>query len=99
LATAPPPTAVFCSNDRSAIGVIDAAHERGLAVPDDLAVVGFDDIEEAAMTTPPLTTVRNPAFETGEAAGRLLGERMSGAYRGPARDVQLPASLVVRASS
>jgi LacI family transcriptional regulator len=95
----PRPTAVFCSNDRSAIGVIDAAQERGLAIPNDLAVAGFDDIEEAAMTTPPLTTVRNPAFETGEAAGRLLGERMSGAYRGPARDVELPASLVVRASS
>jgi LacI family transcriptional regulator len=93
------PTAVFCSNDRTAIGVIDAAHDRGLRPPDDLAVVGFDDIEEAAMTTPPLTTVRNPAFETGEAAGRLLGERMSGGYGGPARDVQLPASLVVRASS
>jgi LacI family transcriptional regulator len=98
-ATDPRPTAVFCSNDRSAIGVVDAAHERGLRLPDELAVVGFDDIEEAAMTTPPLTTVRNPAFETGEAAGRLLGERMSGAYRGTARDVQLPASLVVRASS
>ncbi|HZB02551.1 MAG TPA: LacI family DNA-binding transcriptional regulator [Actinomycetota bacterium] len=95
----PRPTAIFCSNDRSAIGVIDAAHERGLGLPDDLAVVGFDDIEEAAMTTPPLTTVRNPAFETGEEAGRLLGERMSGAYRGAARDVQLPATLVVRASS
>jgi LacI family transcriptional regulator len=97
--TSPRPTAVFCSNDRTAIGVIDAAHVWGLAVPGDLAVVGFDDIEEAAMTTPPLTTVRNPAFETGEAAGRLLRDRMSGAYRGQARDVQLPASLVVRASS
>ena len=47
----------------------------------------------------PLTTVRNPAFETGEAAGRLLGERMFGGYRGTARDVLLPASLVVRSSS
>jgi LacI family transcriptional regulator len=99
LSTEPRPTAVFCSNDRSAIGVIDAAHERGLAVPDEFAVVGFDDIEEAAMTTPPLTTIRNPAFETGEAAGRLLGERMFGGYRGTARDVLLPASLVARSSS
>jgi LacI family transcriptional regulator len=95
----PRPTAAFCSNDRSAIGVLDAAHELGLRLPDELAVVGFDDIEEAAMTTPPLTTVRNPAFESGEAAGRLLGERMSGTYRGPAREVRLPATLVVRASS
>jgi LacI family transcriptional regulator len=99
LSASPPPTAVFCSNDRTAIGVIDAARERTLDVPGDLAVVGFDDIEEAAMTTPPLTTVRNPAFETGEAAGTLLGDRMSGTFRGPARAVKLPASLVVRASS
>jgi LacI family transcriptional regulator len=99
LSASPTPTAVFCSNDLSAIGVIDAALERGLRVPDDLAVVGFDDIEEAAMTTPPLTTVRNPAFETGEAAGTLLGDRMAGAFSGPARAVELPASLVVRASS
>lgn len=99
LASSPAPTAVFCSNDLSAIGVIDAARERGLRVPEDLAVVGFDDIEEAAMTTPPLTTVRNPAFETGEAAGSLLGDRMAGAFRGRARAVKLPASLIVRASS
>jgi LacI family transcriptional regulator len=99
LASSPRPTAVFCSNDLSAIGVIDGARERGLEVPADLAVVGFDDIEEAAMTTPPLTTVRNPAFETGEAAGRLLGDRMAGSFRGSARAVKLPASLIVRASS
>jgi LacI family transcriptional regulator len=99
LDASPRPTAVFCSNDRSAIGVIDAAHELGLAVPGDLAVVGFDDIEEAAMTTPPLTTVRNPAFETGEAAGALLADRMIGAFSGAARAVELPAPLVVRSSS
>lgn len=99
LAASPRPTAVFCSNDRTAIGVLDAAHALGLGIPEELAVVGFDDIEEAAMTTPPLTTVGNPAMETGRAAGRLLGDRMSGAYRGPARAVTLPASLVVRSTS
>jgi LacI family transcriptional regulator len=99
LAGSPPPTAVFCSNDRTAIGVLDAAQERGLAIPGDLAVVGFDDIEEASMTTPPLTTVSNPGDETGRTAGTLLEERMSGAYRGPARAVTLPSSLAVRASS
>jgi LacI family transcriptional regulator len=99
LAASPRPTAVFCSNDRTAIGVIDAARERGLSVPGDLAVVGFDDIEEAAMTTPPLTTVANPAIETGKAAGTLLGDRMSGGFRGDARAVTLPASLIVRGSS
>jgi LacI family transcriptional regulator len=99
LSASPRPTAIFCSNDRTAIGVIDAAHELDLSVPDDLAVVGFDDIEEAAMTTPPLTTVQNPAFETGKAAGTLLAERMAGRYRGGARAMTLPASLVVRATS
>jgi LacI family transcriptional regulator len=68
-------------------------------VPDDLAVVGFDDIEEASMTTPPLTTVRNPADGTGRAAGELLEARMSGAYHGDPRAVTLPSSLTVRASS
>jgi LacI family transcriptional regulator len=95
----PRPTAVFCSNDLTAIGLIDAAHGHAIAVPDELAVVGFDDIDEAAMTTPPLTTVANPALETGRAAARLLGERMAGTYRGPARAITLPASLVVRATS
>jgi LacI family transcriptional regulator len=99
LSASPRPTAVFCSNDLTAIGVIDAAQELDMRIPDDIAVVGFDDIEEAAMTTPPLTTVRNPAFETGEAAGALLAERMGGSFRGRARAVTLPASLVVRASS
>lgn len=95
----PRPTAVFCTNDRTAIGVLDAAQQRGVAVPDDLAVVGFDDIEEAAMTTPPLTTVANPALETGRAAARLLADRMAGTYGGSARTVTLPATLVVRATT
>jgi LacI family transcriptional regulator len=99
ISASPRPTAVFCSNDRTAIGLLDAAHARGISVPHELAVVGFDDIEEAAMTTPPLTTVGNPALETGRSAARLLADRMSGAYRGPPRAVTLPASLVVRASS
>lgn len=93
------PTALFCSNDRMAMGVIDAARDAGLAIPADLAVVGFDDIEEAAMTTPPLTTVRNPALESGRVAGRLLLDRMSDEARGPARVVTLSAPLVVRSSS
>ena len=99
LSAASPPTAVFCSNDLSAIGAIDAARDRGLDVPGDLAIVGFDDIEEAAMTTPPLTTVRNPAFETGETAGTLLADRMSNAFDGAARTIRLAAPLIVRASS
>jgi LacI family transcriptional regulator, galactose operon repressor len=93
------PTAVFCSNDLTAIGVLDAAAAVGLVVPDELAVVGFDDIEPASLLTPSLTTVLNPAFETGFEAGRMLGERMTGSYGGPARAVTLPSPLVIRATS
>ena len=61
LALARPPQAVFCANDLMALGALDAAREAGLDIPGDLAVAGFDDIEAAAMTHPPLTTVSNPA--------------------------------------
>ena len=99
LALDPRPTAVFCSNDLTAIGALDVARAASLRVPDDLALVGFDDIEPAALVTPPLTTVVNSAFETGREAGRLLEERMAGTYRGRARSVTIPSPLVVRSSS
>ena len=53
-----------------AIGAMDAAREAGLSIPGDLALVGYDDIEAATLVTPPLTTVVNPAYEAGQAAGR-----------------------------
>jgi len=68
-------------------------------VPDDLAVVGFDDIEAAALVTPSLTTVVNPAVDIGGTAARILAERMTGGHDGPARTVTLPSPLVVRGSS
>ena len=94
-----PPSAVFCANDRMALGAFDALREAALRVPDHVAVAGFDDIEAASMVAPALTTVSNPAFETGRVAGELLTQRMTGAYRGPARTVTLPCSLVVRSST
>jgi LacI family transcriptional regulator len=96
LALPDPPQAVFCANDLMAFGVLDAAREAGLDVPGDLAVAGFDDIEAAAMTHPPLTTVSNPAYETGLLAGTLLKERMLGVYRGEPRTVTLPCRLIRR---
>jgi LacI family transcriptional regulator len=99
LALPDPPQAVFCANDLMAFGVLDAAREAGLDIPGDLAVVGFDDIEAAAMTHPPLTTVSNPAYETGLLAGTLLKERLGGAYRGEPRTVTLPCRLVRRATA
>lgn len=94
-----PPTGVFCANDLMALGAMDAAGDFGLRVPDDLALVGFDDIDASAMVSPALTTVSNPAYETGLLAGILLRERMTGQYRGEPRTVTLPCELIERDSS
>jgi LacI family transcriptional regulator len=93
------PTAVFCANDLMAIGALDVARDSGLSIPDDLALVGYDDIEAATLVSPPLTTVVNPAYEAGQAAGRLLLDRMTGRYAGERREVVLRARLVERGSA
>jgi LacI family transcriptional regulator len=94
-----PPDAVFCANDMMAIGALDVAHERGLRVPDDIAIIGFDDVDAATIVTPQLTTVRNPAYEAGRTAGDLLLSRMTGRYSGAGRTVVLPCPLVVRGTA
>jgi LacI family transcriptional regulator len=99
LAQPDPPTAIFCANDLMALGAMDAARELAIDVPDRLALVGFDDIEAAAMVSPALTTVSNPAYETGLLAGVLLRERMTGAYRDAPRTVTLPCRLIERATT
>jgi LacI family transcriptional regulator len=90
-------TAVYAQNDTMALGVLSALHERGIAVPEDCAVVGCDDIPIAAHAIPPLTTVHIPFFETGETAVRLLLGRISGEKIRP-RPVLLPVRLVRRVS-
>jgi LacI family transcriptional regulator, galactose operon repressor len=97
LASPVPPTAIFAANDLMAIGVLRAAGELGRRVPDDLAVVGFDDIELASYTTPPLTTVSQSASEVGRAAVELLLQRLADPARPPVRRT-LETRLVVRAS-
>ncbi len=72
LSLEPRPTAILCLSDQLALGAIEAAKERGLSVPEDLSVAGFDDVPEAATSTPPLTTVHQDHVEKGELAGRLL---------------------------
>ncbi|NPV80580.1 MAG: LacI family DNA-binding transcriptional regulator [Firmicutes bacterium] len=72
------PTAVFAGNDQMAIGVMGAAREYGLRVPEDIAVVGFDDIPLASLVTPSLTTVRLPMYEMGYKAMELLLESIAG---------------------
>jgi LacI family transcriptional regulator len=72
LAIPQPPTAVFCVNDITAFGALRCLGRRGLVVPDDVAVVGYDDVEFAAMLSRPLTSVRQPKYQLGRAAADLL---------------------------
>ncbi len=92
------PDAVFAASDEMAFGALQALHERGIRVPDQVALAGFDDIAFAAMMSPPLTTVHHPMREMGRAAGQLLFDQMNGAAIGPTRRV-FPTHLVVRAST
>ncbi len=92
-----PPTAVYAINDRMAIGALQAAHELGLDVPADVSIVGFDDIPVAAYLTPPLTTVRQPLYELGQTAAKMLFDIINGVIKAPTRGV-LPATLVERQS-
>jgi DNA-binding LacI/PurR family transcriptional regulator len=93
----PRPTAVLAANDEMAIGAIDAAHQRTLRVPEDLAVIGFDDIQMSALTHPPLTTVRQPMQLLGEEAVTLLFDRLQ-TSNGLTRHEVLDTKLVVRQS-
>ena len=93
-----PPTAIFAFNDNMAIGAVRAARARGLRVPEDLSIVGFDDTFEASIVTPPLTTVRQPLAEMGRMAVNLL-VRLLQNQRIEALHVELETKLVVREST
>lgn len=93
-----PPTAVFCANDLTAIGALDAAFAAGLDVPRDLAIVGVDDIDAAALVRPALTTVRVPAEEIGRAAGDLLLHRIAAGHTDAHRHVHVQHTLISRDS-
>lgn len=93
----PFPTAVLTVNDVMALGVLQAAHARRIRIPDELSVVGFDDIAMASLASPPLTTVAQPKTELGRSAARSLIEQLtSGRVPDPKR---LTCTLVVRAST
>lgn len=90
------PEAIVASNDSIALGVISALAERGVRIPDDVKVAGFDDIPESAFFRPPLTTIRQDFTLLGATAMVQLEEMMGGAY---GRNVRIDAPLVVRAST
>jgi DNA-binding LacI/PurR family transcriptional regulator len=96
LALDPRPTAIAALTDQIALGVLDAAGRLGVKVPDELSVTGFDDIVDAARSNPPLTTVRQPLGEKGDAAGRLLFDLIEGKR---VRKKTLPIELKVREST
>jgi LacI family transcriptional regulator len=92
-----PPTAIFAANDESAFGVLEAAREAGLRIPDDLSVIGFDNIPESAYSTPALTTVDQSIEQMGFLATRLLVQLISeGEVEN--RTYTVPTHLVVRKS-
>jgi DNA-binding LacI/PurR family transcriptional regulator len=93
----PPLTAILALSDQLALGVIEAAKERGLSVPEDLSVAGFDDVPEAATSRPPLTTVHQDHTKKGALAGRLLVAQLR---EEETEDTDLlPARLIVRGST
>jgi len=93
-----PPTAIFAFNDNLAVGAVHAARARGLSVPGDLSVVGFDDVEHATIVSPRLTTVRQPLAEMGRMAVSLLMRLLEG-QRFETLHVELATRLVVRDST
>lgn len=92
------PTAVFAASDMMAVGAIKVLREAGLRVPEDVAVVGFDDIPLASMVEPPLTTVRQPIEQLGSMAVELLVSLMENPGEETVHRVVLPTELVIRAS-
>ncbi len=92
------PTAIFAISDKTALGALDGLKDAGLRVPDDMVLIGFDDVAESAHLTPSLTTVRLPAHAMGEAAVQKLVDLVEGAGARPSKTV-LYTELIVRQSS
>jgi LacI family transcriptional regulator len=98
LALDPPPTAIFACNDPMAFGAVRTLRRRGLNVPDDISIIGFDDIPEASVSYPLLTTIRQPLYEMGKLAADYICRLIDGIE--PARlHVTLPTELIVREST
>jgi len=93
-----PPSAVFAGSGQQAFGLYEAARQRGLRVPQDLSIVGFDDLPVARWVSPPLTTVRQPLAEMGRAAAQMLDDLIDGLPLRTNR-VELSTELIVREST
>ncbi|MET9355694.1 LacI family DNA-binding transcriptional regulator [Streptomyces sp. NPDC006617] len=93
-----PPTAVFAASDQMALGAIEALRRQGLRVPQDMSVVGFDDLPEVRWSAPPLTTVRQPLADMGREAARTVLRRTRGERPDPPR-IELGTELILRSST
>jgi LacI family transcriptional regulator len=92
------PTAIFAGSDQQAFGVYEAARQHGLRIPEDLSVVGFDELPVSRWASPPMTTVRQPLAEMGNAAAQMLGELIEGVPLRSSR-MELTTELIVREST
>ena len=92
------PTAIFAYSDLLAIGVLKAIKEEGLKVPDDIALVGYDDIEWSALLEVPLTTVAQPSYEIGKKAAEVLINRLRKENSDEFQQIVLTPQLVIRKS-
>ena len=93
----PPPTAIFAANDLSAFGAMDAVRECGFRIPDDISIIGFDDVPQASFVYPKLTTVRQPLEQMGQVAVKMLLERIEDQSH-PLQRVALATQLIIRDS-
>jgi DNA-binding LacI/PurR family transcriptional regulator len=99
LALDPHPTAIFAANNFLAAGALHTAHQHGLHVPGDISLVSFDDLPIEYMAEPFLTVVKQPAYELGATAARLLLARLAEANGRPCQEIVLPTELVIRSST
>jgi LacI family transcriptional regulator len=93
-----PPTAIFATGDLIAFGVIQAAYQKGLSVPKELSVVGFDDVYLSKYYVPPLTTIKQPIYEISEAAVNCFFERMENSQK-TGRTINFNVHLEIREST
>lgn len=94
-----PPTAVFCANDILAIGALKAAQQAGVRVPNDVSIMGMDDIHAADTTFPTLSTIAKPKYDIGQTAADLLLHRLNGDTTAPVQHLQLPCRLLQRGTT
>ena len=99
LALSEPPTGVFTHNDVLALGAMHAIWRAGKSIPEDISIVGYDDIASSGYLTPPLTTVKFPKDRMGRQAAQTILQLVRNDEAPPARKVVLPIELVVRAST